>query len=436
MAKRVAYLDNNATTEQCKPSIEAMAAWAKVPANASTTSEAGREARKMIEDARRSILTHCGAAAGYTCVFTSGASESNSFIIRSTVEAYLKVKKVKPHVLTSLTEHKSVRDTCAILERGGYCDVTYVAPGISGCIPSKLIEAGIKPNTCLVTIMSANNELGCVNDLAKMAAIAHARHVPFHSDCVQTFGKYKYNLPKLGIDAISASFHKLYGPKGCGVLIVNNDLISGYGLEAQIAGSQEFGLRGGTENIQAIAGAIAAFKHTWTRRATKNAHMAKLRGYLIDSLSAKFDIGDYKDYVGIASTGANALASLVPAGHDAGVKLVFLSATGPETDPPRTLPNTLLVSIAKPEGTPFCNGKLKRALDKAGFVVSVGSACNTTSAKASHVLDAIRAPDVIKKGVIRISLCDNTTKVEIDGFVKAFVAAVGAQAGRSSAVKK
>jgi cysteine desulfurase len=404
------YLDNNATTEQCKASIEAGAYWASVPANASTTSADGREARKMIEDARRALLVHCGAATGYTLVFTSGASESNSFIIRSTVEAYLKHKKKKPHVLTSLTEHKSIRDTCAILERGGYCEVSYIASGISGCVPPKLVAAGIRPNTCLVSIMSANNELGCMNDVAAIGAIAHEHSVPFHSDCVQTFGKFKYNLPKMGIDALSASFHKLYGPKGCGILILNNDLVSGYGLEAQIAGTQEFGLRGGTENVQAIAGSIAAFRYAWTKRPAKNEKLAKMRAWLIEALSKEFDIGDYKEYA----------TATPPAGP---IRLLFL---GP-TDPERTLPNTLLVAVVKSEGAPFCNGKLKSALEKAGYVVSIGSACNTASKDASHVLDAIRAPDVVKRGVIRVSMCDTTTKAELEGFVRAFVAAVAAQ---------
>lgn len=417
MPKAPIYLDNNATTEQCKPSISAMTEWSSIPANASTTSAAGREAKQMIEDARNYLLGHCAAKDKYTLIFTSGASESNSFIIRSTVEAWLRAKKARPHVLTSLTEHKSIMETCSALERDGYCEVTYVAPGMSGRIPPKLIESGIRDNTCLVTIMAANNELGCVNDIAAIAAIAHARNVPLHSDCVQTFGKFRYNLPKLGIDAISASFHKLYGPKGCGILIINNDLISGYGLEAQIAGSQEFGLRGGTENVPAIAGSIAAFKHTWTKRAEKNAKLLKLRNRLLDNLAKRFEIGDYRSYF------EDSAEPPAP-----GVKLVIL---GPKdagsANEPHIIPNTILLSIAKAEGQPFCNGKLKRALDKFGFVVSVGSACNTSNTKASHVLDAIRAPDIIKRGVIRVSLCDMTTAAEVDAFADAFAKAVSAQ---------
>jgi cysteine desulfurase len=410
--KASVYLDNNATTETCKPSYEASLKWMKDAVNPSADSKQGIEARKMLEHGCKYICKHCSAP-NYTVIYTSGASESNSLIIRSTVESYIKYKKVKPHLITSLTEHKSILETCNVLRQVGMLDVTYVAPGINGCVPPSLVQRAIKPNTCLITIMAANNELGCINSLKEIGAIAHASKIPFHSDFVQLFGKFKYNLPAHNIDAISVSFHKLYGPTGCGLLVVNNDFIDGYRLESQIAGTQQGGLRGGTQNVPAIAGSLAAMKHTFLRRKEKNKRLYSLRKFIMDELGKKFVIGDYRKYAGQEEK----IDQVEP------LEVVFLG----QLNQSRALPNTLLISTAKNQGKPFCNVKLKKALDKSGIVVSIGSACNTASAKASHVLDAIRAPPVIKRGVIRVSLCDTTTKKDVQSFISIFTSAVMAQ---------
>lgn len=414
----IVYLDNNATTPMCKPAIAAINHWLPIPANPSSSSCYGVAAKKMMDDARAFILAHCGVRTGYVTIFTSGASESNAFIIRSTVEAYRKQRKTKPHVLTSLTEHKSIIKCCEELDAAGAADITYVAPSISGCIPPGLIERGIQPHTCIVSIMSANNELGCINNLREIGAIAHAHKVPFHSDCVQTFGKFKYDLAANNIDAISVSFHKFGGPKGCGLLVINSDLISGYGLESQIAGTQEYGLRGGTENVASIAAGVESLKHAFTNRAQKNTKLYHQRQYIIDKLATYFDIGDYKQYIA------------TPATSRRGVELVFLGTPNTKINQAkerRVLPNTLMIAVAKNVGEPFCNGKLKTELGNRGVIVSIGSACNTSSPDASHVLGAIRAPDVIRRGVIRVSLCDDTTKKDLDAFIAAFVKATKLQ---------
>ena len=427
--KSIAYLDNNATTAMCKSAIAAMNEWLGEPANPSSTSKAGIEAHKMIDMARKYVLAHCHAP-NYTVIFTSGASESNCFIIRATVEAYKKLRGVTPHVLISLVEHKSVIKCCEALKIGGLAEVTYLAPGASGCIPISLITHGIRDNTCIVSIMAANNELGCVNNLKEIGAIAHSKSVPFHSDFVQIFGKFRINLPGNNIDAISASFHKLYGPKGSGLLVINNDLISGYDLQGQISGTQEFGLRGGTENVAAIAGSIAAMKYAFTNRAAKNAKLCKQREYLLGKLRSQFQTKTYRSFLAPA-----AVDVMQPDAKPNKISLVFL---GPDcktnksdsnpTSLPRVLPNTVLLSVVKADGaTPFCNVRLKNALDKNRVVISIGSACNTASPDASHVLDAIHAPDSIKRGVIRISFCDTTTKKELDAFISAFSTAVNAQ---------
>jgi cysteine desulfurase len=433
------YLDNNATTAMCKPAIAAMTKWLELPANPSSSGSFGTAAREMIETSRKFIASHCHAQ-NYVVVFTSGASESNCFIIRATVEAYKRQRGVTPHVLTSLTEHKSVIKCCEALKAAGLAEITYLAPGASGCIPVKLIEHGIRDNTCIVSIMAANNELGCINNLKEIGAIAHSRSVPFHSDFVQVFGKFRINLPEHNIDAISASFHKLYGPKGSGILVINKDLVTGYGLEGQISGTQEFGLRGGTENVAAIAGSIAALKHAFTNRAAKNAKLFAQREYILSKLRSKFLVRTYKSFLGdnqdVQSQEAKSSAAAKKASVEKPISLVFL---GPEckttksdaavTSLPRVLPNTILIAAVKADGSvPFCNVKLKAALNKNNIIVSIGSACNTASPDASHVLDAIHAPDAIKRGVIRISFGDTTTKKELDTFIVAFVSAVNAQA--------
>lgn len=431
MDEPVVYLDNNATTAMCKSAVEEMKSWLEQPANPSSSSTFGVHARKMIENGRRFIANHCHAP-GYTVIFTSGASESNCFIIRATVEAYKRQKNIKPHVLTGLNEHKSIIKCCESLKSSGLAEITYLTPGASGCIPLGLVTAGIRDNTCLVTIMAANNELGCINNLKAIGEIAHSRAVPFHSDFVQLFGKYRINLPDHNIDAISASFHKLYGPKGSGILVINNDLISGYDLTGQISGTQEFGLRGGTENVAAIAGSIAAMKHAFTNRATKNAKLFTQREYLVTKLRSKFPVRTYREYLA-GESGPSAVKN--QRAPKPGTSIVILGPDGEAKDlkstsvsqPGRILPNTLMISIIKSGTTPFCNVKLKAALEKEHVVIAIGSACNTASKDASHVLDSIKASDEIKSGAIRISLCDTTSKKDLDKFISEFTVAVKAQ---------
>jgi cysteine desulfurase len=227
---------------------------------------------------------------------------------------------------------------------------------------------------------------------------------------VQTFGKYKVNLPKSNIDAISASFHKLHGPAGCGLLVINNDLLVGYGMESQIGGTQQGGFRGGTENVAAIAASIVAMKQAFTKRADKNKKMMAMKKSIIKSLASHHPFGDYRDYV-----------SGVEPAHP--VEFVVLG----QTDDSRALPNTLLLAVAKTGEKSFCNVRLKKDMGKEGVIISVGSACNTSSDKASHVLESIKAPPIIKHGVVRISLSDTTTNTDISQFIKIFIAAVTRQ---------
>ncbi len=405
----VIYLDNNGTTQICEQSKKAMIGWLSSRSNPSADSVLARRARQMVEDAKKYILRHCGVR-NYSVVFTSGASESNCLILKSVAESYFLQTNTIPHIITSATEHKSILQCCADLAEQRRAYITYISPNCYGMINPALVKRAIRPNTALISIMAANNEIGCINDIAAISKVAISAKVPFHTDAVQLFGKKK--IPMKNIAAMSMSFHKLYGPMGIGMLLISKNLIKGYKLTGQIAGSQQNGMRGGTENIPAIAGVVASIQCTFTNRAKKNAYMCMLKKRLISGLEKKIPRGDYLDYFKtIPSRNEFVIIGPQHAGNCASM---------------HALPNTLLLSFAKNDGK-FCNTRLKKDLDKKRIVVSVGSACSTSDAKASHVLRAIRAPPVIKRGIIRISLSDSTTAREIDTAANAICLCVAHQ---------
>jgi cysteine desulfurase len=407
----VVYFDNNATTLVCPLAKKVHMSWISCY-NASSDSKIAKPAKAMLEKAQDILLAHCQvSSATHTAIFTSGATESNCLIIKSCVRAFKKKRlekgvDIKPHIVASATEHHSIMECLEDLVASGDIEVTYVRPTIYGNILPKDVEKAIKFNTCLITIMFANNEVPVINNLEEIGKIAHASKIPVHSDCVQIFGKYKIDMNKHNIDALSASAHKFYGPKGVGVLIINKALIEGYHLKAEIHGSQQYGLRGGTENIAGIASFMGALKYAFTNRKQKNEKLRKLQYTIIEKLKAIYDIGQYENYVN-DGTGNNERKTL---------EIVLLGP--PEDKKEFILPNTVLLAVAKNKGKPFCNVELKKALDAKNFVVSIGSACLTNSDKASHVLTAIGAPPVIKRGVIRISFGDSNTIEEINRFVK------------------
>lgn len=410
-SKKIIYLDSNGTTLICPEAKEAYQKWIQCY-NASSSSQVAKSAKLMMEKAKNYVLKHCGTTKkDYTVVFTSGATESNCFIIRSTVEAYNRIRKIKPHFIISSIEHHSILECAKSVEEAGYAEVTKVEPNMYGCILPEDVEKHIKPNTCMISIMYANNETGSINNIPKIGEIAHKHKIPLHTDAVQLFGKYPVNLAKSNVDALSASFHKLYGPKGIGLLIIKNDLIEGYNLQGQICGSQQNGLRGGTENIPAVASSMEAIKCTFKNRKGKNKKLLKMRNYIIDQFkkSKIISFGDYSSYLGDPVPGKVQENEIVVLGP-------------PINKPNYYLPNTLLISIAKNKGKDFCNVKFKKELDKQGIVVSIASACLTSYDQASHVMTAIGAPHVIKRGVLRISMGDSNTMDEIKTFLKKFFA--------------
>jgi len=405
---KIVYFDNNGTTLITNSAIKTYMQWIQCY-NASTTSRISKPERNILEKSIDSILSHCGVStATHTAIFTSGGTESNCFIIRACVKAYKKKllerdSELKPHVIVSSMEHPSITRCINDLVDSNDIDATYIAPTIYGNILPLDVEKEIKPNTCLISIMYANNEVPVINNIKDIGAIAHSRHIPMHSDCVQIFGKYKINVKKDNIDALSASAHKFYGPKGIGLLILSNTLINGYGLTAEINGSQQNGLRGGTENIAGIASMMTALHYAFNNRKSKNKKLYSLRNRLLDRLEKKYKFNDFTEYLQNNNNDKEDLE---------------LVSIGPPKDKSGfILPNTVLLAICKNKGRPFCNQELKQYLDKKGFIVSIGSACSTKNKESSYVLSSIGASNVIKRGVIRISFGDQNNNKEVDKFV-------------------
>lgn len=419
--EKVIYLDNNGTTKMCMEAKNNMLKWLDSCSNPSSDSLIAKKSKDLIECTKKYIAKHSGVPySKYSIIFTSGASESNCLILRSIVEAYARITGKLPHIITSSTEHKSIIQCCNHMQSNNLVTITYIEPNAFGVINPELVKKSITDNTALITIMAANNEIGCMNDIKKIGEIANQHRIPFHTDAVQLYGKYKLSMVKNHIDAISMSFHKLYGPMGLGMLIINNDLINGYKITGQISGTQQNELRGGTENVPAIAAAVPSIQYTFKDRDLKNKKMILQKKRIIHGLEQKIPLGEYKRYFDKSQPTRNEFIILGP------------SCNGNHKSP-NVLPNTLLLSFVKnradenEEFKPFCNTELKKYLNKKNIIVSVGSACSTSSKSASHVLSAIKASNKIKQGTIRISLSDNNTNKEIDTFIKEIIKGVKAQ---------
>ncbi len=416
----VVFLDNNGTTAVCPEVKKEYVKWISCP-NPSSSSSISTQISDSIEKVKAKILTHCGVTSKtFTVIFTSGASESNCFVLRSSVDAYRRIVGIMPHIIVSAMEHNSVIDCALQLATDKRTELTFITPNLYGVITKDMVEPYIRKNTCIVSIMHANNETGSINPVQEIGDMCHKHKVPFHSDCVQSFGKYKINPQELNIDALSVSFHKFYGIKGFGLLLLNSKFTEGYELKSQINGSQQNALRGGTINAPAILSNIKALDFAFKDRERKNNVLYNLQHYMISQLSIKLriPIGRYANYYGKPK-----YSPLRP-------ELVVLGSPFRS----QRLPNTVLLSLAKPSKpsvgrwgkTEICNQYLQKELDKHKIVVSIGSNCashvfKSGEVKMSHVLQAMRAPKIIANGVIRVSMSDHTTKAEVDKFVKAYV---------------
>jgi cysteine desulfurase len=400
------YLDNNATTVMPLEVKKEMIKWCNV-GNPSADYESAVVARKRMEDLRNLIGKLCGIRVcckdirdgkqaidgSFRILFTSGASEANATVVHNIITNF-----PRPHIAYSAVEHKSIIDAIVHYQALGLCTSTVIPVTVSGHCPPTAVAGAMQANTKLVCVMHANNETGAVNDIHAIGQIAHRAGALFHTDAVQTFGKY-YVRP-LGndglplVDSFCVSFHKMGGPPGVGILAIRQGMLQ----TPLIFGSQNGGLRGGTENMPGIGASYKALSITADDRTAKNLKQRDLKTILCKKLSLKFPVITYHQYTTMAQKPAVLTIVLI-----SGIK--------------NYLPGTLLISIVGRPG--ICNAKIKKRLAEMNIIVSVGSACNTASAKASHVLYAMMADEAVRAGALRISLGDSNTERDINALAEA-----------------
>jgi cysteine desulfurase len=363
------YLDNSATTQVDERVIEAMLpCFRQYYGNASSVHLFGQDARRVVDEARRSVAALLGADTRET-VFTSGGTESDNWALWGAWRAA--GGRPGAHFITTRIEHPAILSTCKAMEAAG-AEITYVPADASGSVDPKAIEEAIRNTTLIISVMHANNETGVIQPIREIAEIARRRGVPLHTDAVQSAGKMPVNVEELGVDMLSMSGHKLHGPKGIGVLYVRK----GTKLASYITGgSQERKRRAGTENVPAIAGIGEA-----ARLAAEHLpEMADRIGGLRDRMERHI----------LAKIGG----ARVNGSDEAGARL----------------PNISNMSFDRLEGEAAVI-----ALDLENIAVSTGSACASGSLDPSHVLAAMGLRPEVVQGSLRFSLSRFTTEMEID----------------------
>ena len=370
------YADNAATTRLSDAALEAMLPYLREEyGNASTLYKLGRSAHKAIEDARGVFARGINAMPA-EIYFTSGGSESDNWAIKGTARRL--AVQGKRHIVTDNIEHHAVLNSAKALENEGF-DVTYIKADANGVIHAEDVKAAIRPDTALVSVMFANNELGTIQPIAEIGRVCREAGVLFHCDAVQAAGILPIDVKAMGIDLLSVSAHKFHGPKGVGVLYARRGCVPTVYIDG---GEQERGHRAGTENVAGIVGAATAFSETVEEREDKTLRLASMR----DRLQAEL----------LKIPGSQVNGGSVP-----------------------RLPGTLNMSFEGVDGQ-----SLIFALDLKGVAVSSGSACASGSVSPSHVLLALGLPYVLAHGSLRLSLGKYNTDDEIDEIVRAVTDAV------------
>lgn len=369
--KQHIYADNAATTKLDKTTIEAMLPWLlEEYGNASQLYAFARKPKKALADARATIA-ECIGALPEEIYFTSGGTESDNWVIKSSAFSDSK----KQVMITSAFEHHAILHSCSTIEHFGY-PVVYMSPSNEGYITPENLEKHITENTRLVSIIFANNELGSIQPIQELCKIAHAHGALFHTDAVQAVGHIKINVHELGVDFLSASAHKFNGPKGIGFLFIRK----GAELRPYVdGGSQENLHRAGTENIASIVGMAAALKTNSDSLDKNQLHILKLEKQLLVRL----------DESGVVYR-CNCVESKLPG---------LLSLSFPDKDGEAIL----------------------HRMDLMGISISTGSACDSVNAEISHVLKAIHLAENYAKGTIRISLGKNNTQEDVENIVASLV---------------
>lgn len=366
-------MDHASTTPMAPEVIEAMAAaFVEIFGNASSLHQPGLSARAALEEARERVAGLIGAEAGEV-YFTSGGTESDNLAIRG---AALANRDRGRHIITTTIEHPAVLEPCKALEKEGF-EVTYLPVTREGLVEVEALEAAIREDTILISIMHANNEIGTIQPIAEAGEIARSRGIVFHTDAVQTVGKIPAKVDDLGVDLLSISSHKLHGPKGVGALYIRKKTP----IEPIIfGGGHERGMRSGTENVPGIVGLAAA-----SELAERN-----LEGEMVRISGMRDRLADYV--------------------------LERVEDTWVNGSRTKRLPNNLNLGFSFIEGE-----ALLLRLDAEGIAVSTGSACSSKKTVASHVLTAIGLRPQEAHGSLRITLGRENTDEEVDRVGEAIV---------------
>ena len=360
------YADNAATTKMSRVAIDAMLPYMEtVFGNPSSLHSIGQRAKEALTDARETIAA-CLNASPKEIYFTSGGSEADNQALLSM--AALGARRGKKHIISTAFEHHAVLHTLKKLEKQGF-EVELLPVGPIGTVTAAQVAAALRPDTCLVTVMYANNEIGSILPIAEIGAVCREHGVPFHTDAVQAAGHLPIDVQAQSIDLLSLSAHKFHGPKGIGVLYARQGLPLVNVIEG---GAQERGKRSGTENLPAIMGMAAALKDACSRMQENAEKVSALRDKLIAGLS----------------------------------KIPHSALNG---DPVHRLPGNVSFCFEGIEGE-----SLLLLLDAKGICASSGSACTSGSLDPSHVLLAIGRTHEVAHGSLRLSLCETNTEAEID----------------------
>lgn len=360
------YLDNAATTKTAQEVLEAMLPYfTEYYGNASSIYKLGSESKKATIEARETIAQTLGAEPN-EIYFTGGGSESDNWALKATFEAYQSKGK---HIITSKIEHHAILHTCQYLESRG-AEVTYLDVDEDGVVDLEQLKRSIRPDTILISIMYANNEIGTIQPIKEIGEIAAEHGILFHTDAVQAYGQVPINVEECHIDMLSASGHKLNGPKGIGFLYINKKVKIRSFIHG---GQQERGRRAGTENVPGIVGLAAAAKRAFRIMEEKTKKEIELRDYFISRIEKE---------------------------------IPYSKLNGHRT---KRLPNNIHVGFEFIEGE-----SMLIMLDMKGICGSSGSACTSGSLDPSHVLLAIGLPHEKAHGSLRLTLSEENTKEEMD----------------------
>lgn len=382
------YLDHAATTPVSKEVLDAMMPYfAEKFGNPSSIYALGREAKDAVEEARAEVAKLLGAASNREIIFTSGATESNNMVVKGVAEYAAKTFGLVPHVITSSIEHHCVLDSVKWLHDTFGADVTFLSVNKEGLVDPKEVKVAIRDNTVLVSVMFGNNETGTIEPIAEIGrVVAKANEerqkknnkmpIYFHTDAAQAFQYLDINVQKLGIDFLSLTAHKFYGPKGVGLLYAKwNTKFT----RQQLGGAQERNLRAGTENVPYIVGMVKAMDEAAEHKTNNTKQITDLRDYLIKRITTE---------------------------------ITEVELVGPR-DAEKRLPHIASFLFKRIEGE-----SILIKLDMVGVAASSGSACTSGSLEPSHVTKAMGYTDMDAHGAIRFSLGKMNTKADIDELMK------------------